>query len=75
MSFSLNIIAKGNGILSKEGIAADAAAKILNTLKKRCIENKVAALKIKLKKGTATEYEIEEHLNLTRILKGGNFGG
>ena len=21
------------------------------------------------------EYEIEEHLNLTRILKGGNFGG
>ena len=72
---ALNIIAKGNGILSKEGIAADAAAKILNTLKKRCIENKVAALKIKLKKGTATEYEIEEHLNLTRILKGGNFGG
>ena len=72
---ALNIIAKGNGILSKEGIAADAAAKILNTLKKRCIENKVAALKIKLKKGTATESEIEEHLNLTRILKGGNFGG
>ncbi len=71
---ALNIIAKGNGILSKECIAADAAAKILNTLKKRCIENKVAALKIKLKKGTATESEIEEHLNLTRILKGGNFG-
>ena len=71
---ALNIIAKGNGIIAKECIGSDFAVKILNTLKRRCIENRVAALKTKLKRGNATESEIEEHLNLTRILKGGNFG-
>ena len=70
---SLKIIAKGNGIAEKENISASVAGRILNVLQKRCVENRLESLQLKLKKGTATDKEIEEHLKLTRILKGGAF--
>jgi hypothetical protein len=47
---------------------------IAETIRRRCIEERVISLNTKLKKGTATESEVEEHLRLTRILKGGKFG-
>lgn len=70
----LNLIARGNGILSREGMDVEKADVVAETLRKRCIESRAAALLAKLKKGTATEAELQEHLKLTRILKGGKFG-
>jgi len=71
---SFELIAKGNGIIAREGIDADKADIIAETMRRRCIEERVASLTAKLKKDIATEPEIEEHQKLTRILKGGKFG-
>jgi DNA primase len=71
---SFELIARGNGIIAREGIGADKADIIAETIRRRCIEERVASLNMKLKKGIATESELEEHLKLTRILKGGKFG-
>ncbi len=70
----LNLIAKGNGILEREGLNEAKAELIAETLRKRCIESRDAMLKSKMTKGIATEAEQQEHLKLTRILKGGKFG-
>lgn len=69
-----NLIAKGNGILAREGLDAEKAEEIADTLRKRSKENRALILQAKLKKGTATESDMQEHLELFRILKGGNFG-
>ncbi|HAJ94008.1 MAG TPA: DNA primase, partial [Synergistaceae bacterium] len=71
---SFELIARGNGIIAREGIDADKAESIADTIRRRCVEERVGSLNIKLKKGTATETEVQEHLKLTRILKGGKFG-
>jgi len=61
-------------LISREGIDPVKAEVIAETIRRRCIEVRVISLNTKLKKGTATESEVEEHLRLTRILKGGKFG-
>ena len=71
---SFELIARGNGIIAREGIDADKAESIADTIRRRCVEERVGSLNTKLKKGTATETEVQEHLKLTRILKGGKFG-
>lgn len=71
---SFELIARGNGIISREGIDTDKAESIAETIRRRCVEERVASLNTKLKNATATETEVEEHLKLTRILKGGKFG-
>lgn len=71
---SFELIARGNGIVAREGIETDKAASIVETIRRRCVEERVASLNAKFKKGAATETEIQEHLKLTRILKGGKFG-
>lgn len=71
---SMELVARGNGLISREGIDPDKAEVIAETIRRRCIEERVISLNTKLKKGTATESEVEEHLRLTRILKGGKFG-
>lgn len=71
---SPELVARGNGLISREGIDPDKAEGIAETIRRRCIEERVLSLNTKLKKGTATEPEVEEHLRLTRILKGGKFG-
>ncbi|MEG1642258.1 MAG: DNA primase [Synergistaceae bacterium] len=72
-STSLRALAKGNSLVEKGQFLPDFAHSLLKTLRKKCIENRAVFLQDKLKKGTATNQEIEEHLNLTRILKGGAF--
>ena len=71
---SYELIARGNGIIAREGIDAEKAESIAETIRRRCVEERVGSLNTKLKKGTASESEIQEHLKLTRILKGGKFG-
>ena len=71
---SLELIARGNGIIAREGIDADKAESIAETIRRRCVEERVRSLNTKLKKGIASESEVQEHLKLTRILKGGKFG-
>lgn len=71
---SFELIARGNGLISRDGMDLDKADNIAETIRRRCIEERVRSLNIKLKKGTAAESEVEEHLRLTRILKGGKFG-
>ena len=71
---SQELIARGNGIIARDCIEADKAESIAETIRRRCIEARVISLNTKLKKGTAAESEVEEHLRLTRILKGGKFG-
>mgnify|MGYP001213391624 CR=1 FL=1 len=70
----LTLIAKGNSILEKECLDKDKAEVIAATLRKRCIEEQASVLKTKMANGTATKEEQKEHLELTRILKGGKFG-
>lgn len=70
----LNLIARGNAIACKEGVGSESISKIALDLQKRCIENRFQFLQNKLKNGTATETEILENQELTRILKGGTFG-
>lgn len=71
---SFKLIARSNGIIAKESIDAEKAESIAETLRRRCIAERAASLGLRLKKGIATEADMEEHLRLTRILKGGNFG-
>lgn len=71
---SFELIARGNGIIAREGIDTDKAESIAETIRRRCVEERVGSLNTKLKNATATETEVEEHLKLTRILKGGKFG-
>ena len=70
----LNLIARGNAIACKEGVGSESISKIALDLQKRCIENRFQFLQNKLKNGTATETEILENQELTKILKGGTFG-
>ena len=70
----INLIARGNGILERECLDKDKVQAIAATLRKRCITDRAGMLKIKMANGTATEAEQKEHLELTRILKGGKFG-
>ena len=70
----LGLIARGNGFIAKENLNSEAAIKILQLLRKRCIEKRMKALLSKMTRGTATEEEQMEYQRMNRILKGGRFG-
>ena len=73
-SRGLGLIARGNGFIARENLTAEAALKILQLLRRRCIENRLNVLKSKMTRGTATEDEQMEYQRMNRILKGGRFG-
>lgn len=72
---SLNLIAKGNGLIDSEladqSNLAQTASKIVDNLRRKCIEKRLMTLQRKLKTNIATDEEFQEHLRLTKILKGG----
>ena len=70
----LSLIARGNGFIARENLTSEAAPKILQLLRKKCIENRLNVLKSKMARGTATEDEQMEYQRMNRILKGGRFG-
>lgn len=67
----ISVIAKGNSLMERGGFKENAPYKILEALQKRSVEKRVAVLQERLKKGTATDSDLKEHLELTKILKGG----
>ncbi|MDD4159375.1 MAG: DNA primase [Synergistaceae bacterium] len=71
---SFELIARGNGIIVRDGIDTDKAESIAETIRRRCIEQRADTLKMKHKKGTATETEAQEYSILMGILKGGKSG-
>lgn len=77
---SLNLIARGNGLIEREHKGDDSLAslteleisnKIVDSLRRKCVRRRFASLEKKLRNNTATTEEFEEHLRLGRILKGG----
>lgn len=73
-SSGLNVIALGNGLVDKEGLSSDNASDLLRILHRRFAEKRASYLQNKLKKNIATADEVQECQDLTRKLKGGNFG-
>jgi DNA primase len=67
----LGIIAKGDALTERENTGPQTAKMIITALRNRSVEKRIAALQSKLKKGTATDAELQEHFKLTRYLKGG----
>ena len=68
----MQIIARGNSILSREGIGGDTAEKLMDTLRRRYLKKRLSSLVKKIKEGKISESEYEEYLKYTRLLKGGN---
>lgn len=77
---SLNLIARGNGLIEREHKGDDCLAslteleisnKIVDSLRRKCVRRRFTSLEKKLRNNTATTEEFEEHLRLGRILKGG----
>ena len=68
----MQIIARGNSLLSREGISGEAAEKLMDTLKRKYLEKRLASLVKKIKEGNISESEYGEYLKYTRLLKGGN---
>lgn len=73
-SSGLKIIALGNGLVDEEGLSSDNTLDLLRILHRRFVEKRAAYLQNKLKKNTATAAEVQECQELTKKLKGGNFG-
>jgi len=65
------IIARGNGLLAKEGLDFESVHKLAAVMRKRCIENRMSLLRSRMTRGSATEAEQLEYQHLSRILKGG----
>ena len=68
----MQMIARGNSILSREGIGDDTAEKLMDTLRRRYLKKQLSSLVKKIKDGKISESEYEEYLKYTRLLKGGN---
>lgn len=68
----MKAVARGNGLLAKEGIDEEAAARLTETLRKRRWEKRKNALLEKIRNGTINEQEYEEYYKYIRLLKGGN---
>ena len=68
----MKIIARGNGLLAREGITAETARKLIDELRLKFIKRNIAPLVAKIKDGSITEAEYMEYLHYTRLLKGGN---
>lgn len=68
----MQIIARGNSLLSREGISGETAEKLMGTLRRKYLKNRLASLVRKIKEGNISESEYEEYLKYTRLLKGGS---
>ena len=68
----MSAVAKGNGLLAKEGIDEEAAAGLTEALRRRSREKRKNALLEKIRNGTINEEEYEEYYKCVRLLKGGN---
>ncbi len=68
----MQIIARGNSLLSREGISGETAEKLTETLRRKYLKNRLASLVMKIKEGKVSESEYEEYLKYTRLLKGGS---
>ena len=72
MNDEKGIVARGNGLLAREGITAETARKLIDELRLKFIKRNIAPLVAKIKDGSITEAEYMEYLHYTRLLKGGN---
>lgn len=71
----MRIIARGNGLLAREGITPETAGKLIEELRKIFIKKHVQPILEKIKNGSITDAEDEEYtkyLQYTKLLKGGN---
>ncbi|MCF0247298.1 MAG: hypothetical protein HUJ86_01695, partial [Synergistes sp.] len=68
----MEIIARGNSLLSNNGIDDETAEKLIDTLRRRYLKKRLALLVSKIKAGKITDREYEDYLRFTRLLKGGN---
>ena len=68
----MQIIARGNSLLSREGISGETAEKLMGTLRRKYLKNRLSSLVRKIKEGNISESEYEEYLKYTRLLKGGS---
>lgn len=68
----IKIIARGNGLLAREGISAETAPKLIDELRQKFIKRNITPLVAKIKEGSISEAEYTEYLRCTRLLKGGN---
>ncbi len=68
----MQIIARGNSLLSREGISGEPAEKLMGTFRRNYLKNRLASLVRKIKEGNISESEYEEYLKYTRLLKGGS---
>lgn len=71
-SAGMQALAKGNGLLAREGITEETVLLLSSTLKRNYLKRKVASLLSKIKDGSVTDGEYKEYLRYTRLLKGGN---
>ena len=70
----LNLLARGNGIAEREGYRSESAGKVLDKLRKRCVEKRMKVLLARMTRGTASDDEQKEYQRLNKVLKGGRFG-
>lgn len=66
------VIARGDGLLAKEGINEETSLKLIDTMRRKYLERRIAAFVKKIKDGTTTDAEYEDYLYMNRLLKGGN---
>ncbi|OUO91890.1 DNA primase [Cloacibacillus sp. An23] len=68
----MRIIARGNGLLAREGITRGTAYRLIDELRHKFIKRHIAPLVSKIKDGSITDEEYKEYLRYTRLLKGGS---
>ncbi|MEG1912107.1 MAG: DNA primase [Cloacibacillus sp.] len=68
----LQIIARGDGLLSKEGIIDETASKLIETMRQNFLKRKISSYVKKIKVGAISEEEYSDYLKYNRLLKGGN---
>ena len=66
------IIARGNGLLAREGLGDERAVQLMDTLRRNNLKRRLSLLSEKIKNRSINDCEYEEFLRLTRLLKGGN---
>ena len=68
----MEIVARGNGLLAREGMNEETAAELAEALRQRYLKKRKDLLLDKIRNGTINEKEYEEYYRYIRSLKGGN---
>ncbi|MDY2984110.1 MAG: DNA primase [Synergistes jonesii] len=68
----MEIVARGNGLLAREGMNEETAAELAEALRQRYLKKRKDLLLDKIRNGTINEKEYEEYYKYIRSLKGGN---